>query len=257
MGYMQLYQSQFALIELLNGQEVEVTAFKVNNGNSLYLWLLDLLGVTLEASSLFINYAQAEKIRCVWNRVIAKSEPTLITPPKASTVPSTALPAATTMNPYCNPMYTSMTVSAVLDAFLAYKNTGGIKLSSEGSIRSRIEHFTEIMGGLDREVVKNYFSRMQKMLGNLYLMRRKYKFSDTQKLIETLLADGLPVMSRNAIGRHIESLGSMLKWAKSERYLFDNPVENVIAQRRVMVREQNRQTSSPAMNNVNFLGSLV
>ena len=30
----------------------------------------------------------------------------------------------------------------------------------------------------------------------------------------------------------------MLKWAKSERYLFDNPAENVLAQRRVMVREQ-------------------
>lgn len=82
---------------------------------------------------------------------------------------------------------------------------------------------------------------MQNMPGNLYLMRRKYKISDTQKLIEIALADGQPVMSRDAIGRHIESLGSMLKWAKSERYLFDNPAENVLAQRRVMVREQDRR----------------
>ena len=150
------------------------------------------------------------------------------------------------MNPYCNPLYASMTVSALLEAFLVYKNTGDIKLASEGKIRSRIEHFTEIMGdmslsGLDRDVVKDYVNRMQNMPGNLYLMRRKYKISDTHKLIEMALADGQPVMSRDAIGRHIESLGSMLKWAKSERYLFDNPAENVLAQRRMMVREQDRR----------------
>lgn len=34
-GYMQLYQPQFALVELLNGREVEVTAFRANNGNPL------------------------------------------------------------------------------------------------------------------------------------------------------------------------------------------------------------------------------
>ena len=72
-------------------------------------------------------------------------------------------------------------------------------------------------------------------------MRRKYKISDTHMLIEKALADGQPVMSRDAIGRHIESLGSMFKWAKSVRYLLDNPAENVLAQRRVMVREQDRR----------------
>ncbi|HED5619817.1 TPA: integrase, partial [Enterobacter cloacae] len=247
-GYMQLYQPQFALVELLNGREVEVTAFRANNGNPLSLWLLDLPGVTLNASSLFINNVQAEKLRSTWDKALTKSEPTSTIPPKASTVPSTALPAAATMNPYCNPLYASMTVSALLEAFLVYKNTGDIKLASEGKIRSRIEHFTEIMGdmslsGLDRDVVKDYVNRMQNMPGNLYLMRRKYKISDTHKLIEMALADGQPVMSRSrdAIGRHIESLGSMLKWAKSERYLFDNPAENVLAQRRMMVREQDRR----------------
>ncbi|MFV8799060.1 DUF6538 domain-containing protein [Yersinia sp. LJYL362] len=245
-GYMQLYQPQFALVELLNGREVEVTAFRANNGNPLSLWLLDLPGVTLNASSLFINNVQAEKLRCVWDRALAKSESTSTTPPKVSTVPSTALPAVATMNPYCNPMYASMTVSAVLEAFLVYKNTGDIKLASEEKIRSRIEHFTEIMGDmslgeLDREVVKDYVSKMQKMPGNLYLMRRKYKITDTHMLIEKALADGQPVMSRDAIGRHIESLGSMFNWAKSVRYLLDNPAENVLAQRRVMVREQDRR----------------
>lgn len=242
-GYMQLYQPQFALVELLNGREVEVTAFRANNGNPLSLWLLDLPGVTLNASSLFINNVQAEKLRYVWDSALAASEPTSTTPPKA---PTAALPAAATINPYCNPMHASMTVSAVLEEFLAYKNTGDIKLASEGKIRSRIEHFTEIMGDmslgeLDREVVKDYVSRMQKMPGNLYLMRRKYKISDTRMLIERALADGQPVMSRDAIGRHIESLGSMFKWAKKVRYLLDNPAENVLAQRRVMVREQERR----------------
>lgn len=245
-GYMQLYQPQLALVELLNGREVEVTAFRANNGNPLSLWLLDLPGVTLNASSLFINNVQAEKLRSVWDRALTKSELTSTSPPKASTVPSTALPAVATMNPYCNPIYASMTVSAVLEAFLVYKNTGDIKLASEGKIRSRIEHFTEIMGDiplgeLDREVMKDYVSRMQKMPGNLYLMRRKYKITDTHMLIEKALADGQPVMSRDAIGRHIESLGSMFKWAKSVRYLLDNPAENVLAQRRVMVREQDRR----------------
>lgn len=244
-GYMQLYQPQFALVELLNGRKVEVTAFRSNNGNPLSLWLLDLPGVTLEASSLFINNVQAEKLRSLWDRALAKSVsalPTLLAP----AVAATALPVAVTTNPYCNATYESMTVSELLEAFLAYKNTGDFKLASEGKIRSRIEHFAEIMGDLtlgelNRDVVKDYVSRMQNMPGNLYLMRRKYKISDTHKLIEKALADGQPVMSRDAIGRHIESLGSMLKWAKSERYLFDNPAENVLAQRRVMVREQDRR----------------
>jgi hypothetical protein len=65
------------------------------------------------------------------------------------------------------------------------------------------------LGELNRDVVKDYITKMQNMPGNLYLMRRKYKISDTQKLIEIALADGQPVMSRDAIGRHIESLGSM------------------------------------------------
>ncbi|HDG9807408.1 TPA: site-specific integrase [Raoultella planticola] len=245
-SYMQLYQPQFALIELLNGREVEVTAFRANNDNPLSLWLLDLPGVTLDASSLFINNVQAEKLRSVWDRALAKSEPTSTTPPKSPTVLTAALSSAATINPYCNPIHASMTVSAVLEEFLAFKNTGDIKLASEGKIRSRIEHFTEIMGDmslseLDRDVVKDYVSRMQKMPGNLYLMRRKYKISDTHMLIEKALADGQPVMSRDAIGRHIESLGSMFKWAKSVRYLLDNPAENVLAQRRVMVREQDRR----------------
>ncbi|HHI2442943.1 TPA: DUF6538 domain-containing protein [Enterobacter cloacae] len=244
-GYMQLYQPQFALIELLNGREVEVTAFRANNGNPLSLWLLDLPGVTLDASSLFINNVQAEKLRSVWDRALAKSEPST-TPPTLPTVLTAALSSAAIMNPYCNPMHASMTVSAVLEEFLAYKNTGDIKLASEEKIRSRIEHFTEIMGDislgeLDREVVKDYVTRMQSMPGNLYLMRRKYKISDTHKLIEKALADGQPVMSRDAIGRHIESLGSMLKWAKSERYLLDNPAENILAQSRPTVREQDRR----------------
>jgi hypothetical protein len=64
-GYMQLYQPQFALVELLNGREVEVTAFRANNGNPLSLWLLDLPGVTVDSSSLFINNVQAEKLRNV------------------------------------------------------------------------------------------------------------------------------------------------------------------------------------------------
>ncbi|WP_085035891.1 DUF6538 domain-containing protein, partial [Cronobacter sakazakii] len=245
-GYMQLYQPQFALVELLNGRKVEVTAFRANNGNPLSLWLLDLPGVTLNASSLFINNVQAEKLRSAWDRALAKSEPTSTTPPKSPTVLTAALSSAATINPYCNPIHASMTVSAVLEEFLAFKNTGDIKLASEGKIRSRIEHFTETMGDmslseLDRDVVKDYVSRMQKMPGNLYLMRRKYKISDTHMLIEKALADGQPVMSRDAIGRHIESLGSMFKWAKSVRYLLDNPAENVLAQRRVMVREQDRR----------------
>ncbi|AKE08964.1 site-specific integrase [Serratia liquefaciens] len=245
-GYMQLYQPQFALTELQKGLAVEVTVFRANNGNPLSLWLLDLPGITFDANSLLINNVQAEKLRSIWDRAFAKLEPTLPIPLGAPAVGATAVPVVAATNSYCNPVYSDMTVSALLEAFLVYKNTGDIKLASEEKIRSRIEHFTEIMGDLplgelDREVVKDYVARMQKMPGNLYLMRRKYKISETNKLIEKALADGQPVMSRDAIGRHIESLGSMLRWAKSERYLLDNPAENVLAQRRVMVREQDRR----------------
>jgi hypothetical protein len=134
---MQLYQPQFALVELLNGREVEVTAFRANNGNPLSLWLLDLPGVTLNVSSLFINNVQAEKLRSAWDKALTKSEPTLSALPCAPVGVTPAIPAAATINPYCNPMHASMTVSAVLEEFLAYKNTGDIKLASEGKTSSR------------------------------------------------------------------------------------------------------------------------
>lgn len=240
-GYVKLLQTSYAFKQLLEQGYTEEAAFRTNGDNRLSIWLMDFPGVRLDASSLFINNVQAENLRSVWDKAYAKSESGM---PGFSSVP--ALVSASTPSPYCNPAYINMTVSELLEAFMTYKNTGDIKLASEDKIRSRIEHFMEIMGDLklgklDRELVKDYVARMQKMPGNLYLMRRKYKISETNKLIEKALADGQPVMSRDAIGRHIESLGSMLRWAKSERYLLDNPAENVLAQRRVMVREQDRR----------------
>ena len=245
-GYVRLFHSSYAFKQLLEHGYTDEGAFRTNGDNRLSIWLMDFPGVRLDASSLFINNVQAENLRSIWDKAFAKSASAIPTLPIAPAVAATALPVAATTNPYCNPTYESMTVSKLLEAFLVYKNTGDFKLASEGKIRSRIEHFTEIMGDLtlgelNRDVVKDYVTKMQNMPGNLYLMRRKYKISDTHKLIEIALADGQPVMSRDAIGRHIESLGSMLKWAKSERYLFDNPAENVLAQRRVMVREQDRR----------------
>ncbi|HDL7023786.1 TPA: DUF6538 domain-containing protein [Yersinia enterocolitica] len=245
-GYVRLFHSSYAFKQLLEHGYTDEGAFRTNGDNRLSIWLMDFPGVRLDASSLFINNVQAENLRSIWDKAFAKSASAIPTLPIAPAVAATALPVAATTNPYCNPTYESMTVSKLLEAFLVYKNTGDFKLASEGKIRSRIEHFTEIMGDLslgelDRDVVKDYANKMQNMPGNLYLMRRKYKIYDTHKLIEKALVDGQPVMSRDAIGRHIESLGSMLKWAKSERYLFDNPAENVLAQRRVMVREQDRR----------------
>ncbi|TKI03798.1 site-specific integrase [Martelella alba] len=241
-GYVLLFKPGYALKDLLEQGYTEAAVFRMNGNNQFSIWLMNFPGVRLDASSLYITNVQAENLRSIWDKALTKLEPT----PCAPVGVTPAIPMAATINPYCNPTYASMTVSALLKAFLVYKNTGDIKLASEEKIRSRIEHFVEIMGDLtlgelNRDIVKNYVTKMQNMPSNLYLMRRKYKISDTQKLIEIALADGQPVMSRDAIGRHIESLGSMLKWAKSERYLFDNPAENVLAQRRVMVREQDRR----------------
>lgn len=241
-GYAVLFQPRNALKELLLKGYTEETAFKMLASGGRAIWLVDFPGIRLEAKSLFVNKVQAESLRFIWKSALSTA---VAIPPAASVVAAVSLnkvPAS----PYCNPAYADMAVSELREAFLIYKNTGDIKLASEGKIRSRIEHFIEIMGDLplgklDRDVVKDYVARMQNMPGNLYLMRRKYKITDIHKLIEKALADGQPVMTRDAIGRHIESLGSMLKWAKSERYLLDNPAENVLAQRRVMVREQDRR----------------
>lgn len=245
-GYVRLFHSSYAFKQLLEHGYTDEGAFRTNGDNRLSIWLMDFPGVRLDASSLFINNVQAENLRSIWDKAFAKSASAIPTLPIAPAVAATVIHVAATINPYCNPTYASMTVSKLLEAFLVYKNTGDFKLASEGKIRSRIEHFTEIMGDLslgelDRDVVKDYANKMQNMPGNLYLMRRKYKIYDTHKLIEKALIDGQPVMSRDAIGRHIESLGSMLKWAKSERYLFDNPAENLLAQSRPTVREQDRR----------------
>ncbi|MDC9145094.1 hypothetical protein PSK87_03150 [Escherichia coli] len=76
-GYMQIYMPLHALNGLKKGLSTEITAFRANNGNPLALWLLDLPGVKVDSSSLFINNVQAEKLRSMWDKAFAKSEPEL------------------------------------------------------------------------------------------------------------------------------------------------------------------------------------
>ncbi|EHX96002.1 site-specific integrase [Escherichia coli] len=240
-GYMQIYMPLHALKELKKGLSTEITAFRANNGNPLALWLLDLPGVAVDSSSLFINNVQAEKLRSMWDRALAKSEPDL--PPAPAVMPTPPPPPVIVANPFCNPLHASKMVSEVLEEFIAYKNSGDLKLASEEKIRSRISHFIDVMGDLtlaelDRNVVKNYVARMQRMPSNLYLMQRRYAAEDLDQLIEKALDAGESLMTKDAIGRHMASLGSMLKWACKETYLIANPVENVLAKRKKTARSQ-------------------
>ncbi|MGU7802261.1 integrase, partial [Escherichia coli] len=76
------------------------------------------------------------------------------------------------------------------------------------------------------------------MPSNLYLMQRRYAAEDLDQLIEKALDAGESLMTKDAIGRHMASLGSMLKWACKENYLIANPVENVLAKRKKTARSQ-------------------
>lgn len=240
-GYMQIYMPLHALNKLEKGLSTEITAFRATNGNPLALWLLDLPGVTVDSSSLFINNVQAEKLRSMWDKAFAKSEPEL--PPVPAVVPP---PPVVITNPYCNPLFASKTVSEVLEKFIEHKNTGDLKLASEDKIRSRIAHFIDVMGNLtlgelDRDVVKVYVAKMQKMPGNLYLMRRRYAAEDLNQLIEKALAAGEVTMTKDAIERHITALGAMLEWARRETWLIANPTENVLAKRKRKNKDQDKR----------------
>ncbi|GAB7448224.1 DUF6538 domain-containing protein [Enterobacter kobei] len=240
-GYMQIYMPLHALNKLEKGLSTEITAFRANNGNPLALWLLDLPGIKVDSSSLFINNVQAEKLRYMWDKAFATSEPEL--PPPPAVMPAPPPSPFIIANPFCNPLHASKTVSEVLEEFIAYKNSGDLKLASEEKIRSRISHFIDVMGDLtlaelDRNVVKNYVARMQRMPSNLYLMQRRYAAEDLDQLIEKALEAGESLMTKDAIGRHMASLGSMLNWACKETYLIANPVENVLAKRKKTARSQ-------------------
>lgn len=240
-GYMQIYMPLHALKELKKGLSTEITAFRATNGNPLALWLLDLPGVTVDSSSLFINNVQAEKLRSMWDKAFAKSEPEL--PPVPAVVPP---PPVVITNPYCNPLFASKTVSEILEKFIEHKNTGDLKLASEDKIRSRIAHFIDVMGNLtlgelDRDVVKVYVAKMQKMPGNLYLMRRRYAAEDLNQLIEKALTAGEATMTKDAIERHITALGAMLEWARRETWLIGNPTENVLAKRKRKNKDQDKR----------------
>ena len=69
-------------------------------------------------------------------------------------------------------------------------------------------------------------------------MQRRYAAEDLDQLIEKALDAGESLMTKDAIGRHMASLGSMLKWACKENYLIANPVENVLAKRKKTARSQ-------------------
>ena len=250
-GYMQIYMPLHALNGLKKGLSTEITAFRANNGNPLALWLLDLPGVKVDSSSLFINNVQAEKLRSMWDKAFAKSEPEL--PLVPAVVPPPPPPPLIISNPFCNPLHASKTVSEVLEEFIAYKNSGDLKLASEEKIRSRISHFIDVMGDLtlvelDRNVVKKYVSRMQRMPSNLYLMQRRYAAEDLDQLIEKALDAGESLMTKDAIGRHMASLGSMLKWACKENYLIANPVENVLAKRMIVISSKMRNWNSYSLH---------
>lgn len=243
-GYVRLFQTSYAFKQLLEQGYTEEVAFRTNGDNRLSIWLMDFPGIRLDGSSLFINKVQAENLRNIWDNAFAKSEPEL--PPAPVVISAPLPPPVVITNPYCNPLSASKRVSEVLEEFLAYKHSGDIKLASEEKIRSRISHFIDIVGDitlaeLDRNVVKNYVSRMQRMPSNLYLMRRRYAAESLDQLIAKALDAGEPLMTKDAIERHMASLGSMLEWARKENYLIANPVENVLAKRKKIVRSQDNR----------------
>ncbi|HGE8282535.1 TPA: DUF6538 domain-containing protein [Serratia marcescens] len=243
-GYVRLFQTSYAFKQLLEQGYTEEVAFRTNGDNRLSIWLMDFPGIRLDGSSLFINKVQAENLRNIWDNAFAKSEPEL--PPAPVVISAPLPPPVVITNPYCNPLSASKRVSEVLEEFLAYKHSGDIKLASEEKIRSRISHFIDIVGDitlaeLDRNIVKNYVSRMQRMPSNLYLMRRRYAAESLDQLIEKALDAGEPLMTKDAIERHMASLGSMLEWARKENYLIANPVENVLAKRKKIVRSQDNR----------------
>ncbi|HDL8331269.1 site-specific integrase [Yersinia enterocolitica] len=246
-GYVRLFHSSYAFKQLLEHGYTDEGAFRTNGDNRLSIWLMDFPGVRLDASSLFINNVQAENLRSIWDKALAKSEPEL---PVLSCVPALVSapvsPIVVVTNPFCNPIYAAKTISEVLEKFIGYKKTGDFKLASENKIRSRIAHFIEVMGDLtladlDRDVVKDYVVKMQNMPGNLYLMRRRYDAEDFNQLIEKALAADEPKMTKDAIERHIASMGAMLEWARKETYLIANPTENVLAKRKRTSKDQDKR----------------
>ncbi|EKN5921234.1 TPA: DUF6538 domain-containing protein [Yersinia enterocolitica] len=241
-GYVRLFHTSYAFKQLLEQGYTEEVAFRTNGDNRLSIWLMDFPGVKLDASSLFITKVQAENLRNIWDKAFAKSEPELSPAPAVISPPAPVI----ITNPYCNSLFASKTVSEVLDEFIEHKNTGDLKLASEYKIRSRIAHFIDVMGNLtlgelDRDVVKVYVAKMQKMPGNLYLMRRRYGAEDLNQLIEKALAAGEVTMTKDAIERHIASLGAMLEWARKETWLIANPIDNVLAKRKRKNKEQDKR----------------
>lgn len=242
-GYVRLFQASYAFKQLLEQGYTEEVAFRTNGENRLSIWLMDFPGIRLDASSLFITKVQAENLRSIWDKVLAKSEPEL--PPVPAVIP-TPPPSVVITNPYCNPLSASKTVSEVLEKFIEFKVSGDLKLASEDKIRARISHFIDVMGNLtlgelDRDVVKAYVAKMQKMPGNLYLMRRRYAAEDLDQLIEKALAAGEVTMTKDAIERHISALGALLEWARRETWLIANPTENVLAKRKRKNKDQDKR----------------
>lgn len=213
----------------------------------------DLPGIRITTSTTFITKLQAGRIREQWASSLTKKMPTLISPPPGTSPTSTvasapvtttaiatvALPAPwlpSTGLRFCNPVFSGMATSSLVRKFLDHKAPGW-GLDQQKKMSTVCGCFVELMGdpslgAIDRELIRNYESKLRLMPSNRYQAARRHGTNDASMLLVFAEKNNEPRLSEKTVESYLGKLSEVFRWAVTEDYFGKNPADKIIRKTR-------------------------
>jgi integrase len=243
-GYLKPFHRGYTISNLIEHGFSDETAFRYKK-NSLAAAFCDLPGIRLTSSSVFITKVQAERIRDPWVKAL-RGKTALLTAPsvsgptpgtRSSSVSAFSLTGHPSSPPtkydarFCNPKFSGMLASDLLDKFLKYKAPEW-GLDQKKKMTTLCGCFVDLMnnpelGAIDREFIRQYEAKLKRMPANRYLAARRHGTNDAAQLLQLADKNNEQRLSAQSVESYVNKLSEFFRWAVTEDYLSKNPAENI------------------------------
>lgn len=230
-GYLKPFHRTHTISNLIEFGFSDETSFRFKT-NTLAAAFCDLPGIRLTINSVFITKVQAERIRAPWVKALAG---------KAVFLAATSTPTSTILTPpstspifearFCNPKFSKMLSSDLLERFFEHKMPEW-GLDQQKKMTTLCGCFVELMndpplGIIDRELIRQYESKLKRMPANRHLAARRHETNDATKLLELAEKNSEQRLSAQTVESYLSKLSEVFRWAVKEDYLNKNPAENI------------------------------
>ena len=235
-GYIKPFHRTHTISNLIEFGFSDETAFRFKT-NTLAAAFCDLPGIQLTTTSVFITKVQAERIRAPWVKALEG---------KAALLAAITAPNATILSPpskppifearFCNPKFSTMLSSDLLDKFFEYKIPGW-GLDQQKKMKTLCGSFVELMenpelGIIDRELIRQYEAKLKLMPSNRYQAARRHKTNNAEKLLHLAEKNNEPRLSAQSVESYTIKLSEFFSWAVTEDYFSKNPAKKITQKER-------------------------